>query len=513
MQNSNSMQVRCAQCTQPVEVQVRTIVDVQSDPQGKSLLLSNRLNSAECPNCGYANVINAPLLYHDASKELLIAYVPMEVGVRQGQNEEKIVGDMMNQLTATLDAKNFKSYMFNPKRALTMQGVVDQVLEADGITKEMVEAQRQRVTMVQDMVRMEPDALHAYIVENDANITDELFQIMSVMAQNAMQQGQRPVLERLSAVQDALLEHSTAGKRFAEQQATIESVIDDLRELGGAPTSEQLADLVVEYADSDEKIQAFVGLIGSQLDDEFFAYLSAHIESANAADREKLSAIQSTITDYQAEVEAEVTAAYQALDAFIEELLEADDLEGALSENYDAISSDFVNVLTMKLQQAEEAGDEARLEKLAEIYGRVYPIIQAQFLQTLINSDNPQALIRANIQLIDQNFMNLLAMNANEAQKRGNQAVVERFTRINNIIVPILQESMPPEARFINDLLGAESDEAMKSMIDQSAAKYGEGLMEIVDAFEQIFQQQGNPPAGMLDRLNRIRTELTNTLN
>ena len=59
----------------------------------------------------------------------------------------------MNQLPKD----NFKAYMFNPKRSLTMQGLIDQVLEADGITQEMLEEQRQRVQLVQQFIEADDE--------------------------------------------------------------------------------------------------------------------------------------------------------------------------------------------------------------------------------------------------------------------------------------------------------------------------------------------------------------------
>lgn len=507
MQPNNTMTTRCAQCGQPVEAQVRTVVDAQRDPEGKSLLLSNRLNAAQCPSCGNVTQVGAPLLYHDASKELLIAFVPMEVGVQQGQNEEKIVGDLMNQLTSDLDASNFKSYMFNPKRALTLQGVIDQVLEADGITKEMVEAQRKRVSMVQDMVRMTDDeTLREFVKNNDDEITEDLFQIMSVMAQSAMAEGQRQVVERLSAIQEVLLEQSTVGKRLIGQQQTIESVVNDLRELGMQPDAEAMANLAASYAGDDDKVQAFVGLVGSSLEEDFFEHLSSHVEAASGDDRAALQDLTERIREYQQEVEADMAQTVQQIDSFIDTLLETDDIEQELQQNMDLISTDFISVLALKMQQAEAAQDEARMHKLTEIYARVLPVIQTQFLQLLVNTPDPEPVIRANIQLLDSNFMRLLALNAQEAQRQGNQAALQRFQELNQIVVPILQEGMPPEVRFINELLSINDDAALNARIQAEAQTFDENLVDVIDEISASLTQQDQQD--LLARLQRVRQAL-----
>ncbi|MFN8450295.1 MAG: hypothetical protein U0521_17340 [Anaerolineae bacterium] len=44
-----------------------------------------------------------------------------------------------------LPQQSMKGYLFQPRRALTMQGLIEQVLQADGVTPEMIGEQRARV--------------------------------------------------------------------------------------------------------------------------------------------------------------------------------------------------------------------------------------------------------------------------------------------------------------------------------------------------------------------------------
>ena len=135
--------LQCSNCGTPNPTTLRRIIDVQKDPQGKIALLNGQINQFQCQNCGQVNSVSSPLLYHDASKEMLIAFVPMDVAMRQGSNEEQMVGQLMNDLTASIPKEEFRSYMFNPKRALTMKGLIEQVLEADGVTPEMMAEQQE----------------------------------------------------------------------------------------------------------------------------------------------------------------------------------------------------------------------------------------------------------------------------------------------------------------------------------------------------------------------------------
>src|SRR5690606_10637263 len=119
-------------------------------------LLSGRTNTVLCPSCGVTSTVAAPLLYHDSAKELLISFVPMELGLPKEQ-QEKVMGDLMRQLTAQIPKDSFKGYLFQPRQALTMQGLVEQILQADGVTPEMMEQQRARVRLVETLLQASPD--------------------------------------------------------------------------------------------------------------------------------------------------------------------------------------------------------------------------------------------------------------------------------------------------------------------------------------------------------------------
>ena len=109
--------LQCSNCGTPNAVVMRRVVDVQRDPQGKNALLSGQINQFQCQNCGMVNSVSSPLLYHDATKEMLIAFVPMDVAMKQGTNEEQMVGQLMNELTATIPKEELPlEFMMNALR-------------------------------------------------------------------------------------------------------------------------------------------------------------------------------------------------------------------------------------------------------------------------------------------------------------------------------------------------------------------------------------------------------------
>jgi hypothetical protein len=451
--NPSQSTLQCSNCGTPNPVALRRVINAQSDPQGKAMLLSGSINQFRCQACGTLNTVSSPILYHDASKELLIAFVPMDVAMRQGLSEDKMVGDLMNELTRAIPKEQFRAYMFNPKRALTMKGLIEQILEADGITKEMLEEQQKRVMLVQKFLEAPSEEdLIKMIQENDAEINMTTFQTLSLMAQRLVQQGQQQVVAHLAAIQQVLLENSSFGKELQSRQEAqedkIREVAADIEALGEDPNREDFLNLVLKYIDEEDKLNALVGLVRPAFDYEFFNMLTTHIGKAPAAEREKLEALRDALTE-----------------------------------------------LTQAIDQQSRA------------------IVQqkAQFLQILLASAEYQALLAENADQIDDNFMGILTANIQEAERRKEIQVAAKLKQIYQAAVAILQSQMSPELQFLNQLLSAPDEATMQSLVKEHAGNFDGELMETLDAVEQMFAQQGQQAASQ--RLGQIRAALQAALS
>ncbi|MEL6404565.1 MAG: CpXC domain-containing protein [Chloroflexota bacterium] len=448
--------LQCSNCGTPNQVTLRSIIDVQNDPQGKVALLNGQINQFQCQQCGTVNSVSTPLLYHDASKEMLIAFVPMDVAMRQGTNrdsEEKIVGQMMNELTSSMPKEEFRSYMFNPSRALTMKGLIEQVLEADGVTPDMMEAQQARVDLVQKFLEAQTEEdLIALVKENDDAIDIQLFQTLSIMAQRLMQSGQQQAVGHLAAIQQVLIEESSVGQQLDAEQAARDDIIEDvaaeIEALGQGATRTDFLDLAIKYADNDDKIQALVGMARPAFDEQLLSEFGERISKAPADEREKLEAVRDSIIELSAQIDQQSQ---------------------------------------MLVQQ------------------------KAQFLQVLLNSPDYESILRDNIAAVDDTFMAVLSANIQQAEQRADVQVAARLKAIYNTAVSLLQSQMSPELRFVNELLTAETDEAMQTIIDEKADQFDASMMEVLDAVENMLAQQGQ--GGAIQRLGKVRTALEGALN
>ncbi len=447
MQNRpNQTTIRCSNCGQPYQAVVRNYIDVAEDAQGKALLLAGQLNTSQCPQCGAVNTMSVPVLYHDAEKELLISLVPMELNMNKDQ-QERVVGDLMK----VLPKENFKGYMFNPTRALTMQGLLDIVLQADGITPEMMEEQRQRVQLIQQMSESDDATLMTLITENDAQIDVQFLQTMSVMAQRFAQSGRPDIAEQIIHTQQMILQHSTVGKEMeqqqAEQEAVIEEVAREVEALGEEAERDDFFKLALSYADDESRIQALVGLLRPLFDAQFFQDFTVYIGQQPAEEREKLEALR-----------------------------------------------DRMILLTQLIDQQQQSQMQSAV----------------QLLQGLVNVPPEQLdeAIMQSLPMIDDTFMAILSSNLQEAQKRQDVNMSAKLRQVYDRIVALLQQNMQPELVFLNELLSTETFEQASAMLAEQGKEYGPALLNAMNAIsEMLHAQQGQADPRLLSRLEELRKE------
>src|SRR3954471_21040795 len=100
-------QISCPNCGRPFSAVVEQIIDAGRDPQAKARLLAGRTNVVTCPNCGYQSMLTTPLIYHDPLKQLLIVYIPMELGLPKAE-QDRLIGSLTNAVTNSLPAEQRK---------------------------------------------------------------------------------------------------------------------------------------------------------------------------------------------------------------------------------------------------------------------------------------------------------------------------------------------------------------------------------------------------------------------
>jgi hypothetical protein len=433
--------VSCPNCRQPVPATLEQVFDLNLDPSAKQRFMSGRFNLIQCPNCGYQGQYPTPLLYHDPDKETLLTFVPMELGL-PADEQEKLVGRLMNDVIKNLPQEKRKGYLLRPKQAFTLQGMLEAVLEGEGITKEMLEAQRGKVKVLQDLLAAPEANWPDMIKQNDLLIDATLFQLLSASAEATANGGNQAGAQKMMALQNALVQHSSFGGKLRARQQTLEAVGRELQALGKGLNADKLLELVTSKASSDDedRLAAYVSYARPGMDYAFFEALTRRIDRANEADKPRLTQVRDRLLALTAEADKATQAQMAEATETLRALLDAPDLHQAIHENLPRIDDTFLAVLNVNIEAAEKA-------------------------------------------------------------KRPDMA--QRLTQISDAIAAVMQESAPPELRLVNELLQMESDEAAEAALHEHSAEVTQELLDAMTYVGDTLRQQGQ--TALAERVDKLQ--------
>ncbi|MBC8077778.1 MAG: CpXC domain-containing protein, partial [Chloroflexales bacterium] len=199
------VQITCPNCRTSFRTGIYSLVDAGEQPELKQALLAGQLNLAICPNCGVASALGAPLVYHDAAKQLCFVYFPQELRARP-EEQERFVGDVTNFLIKSLPADAPRGYLLKPRRFISQASLIEAIFESDGISKEMLDAQRQRVALIAEFAQaMEDEPELARLAEQHRAALDyEFFATLTAFADANAQQGRMDGATMLAQLRDRL---------------------------------------------------------------------------------------------------------------------------------------------------------------------------------------------------------------------------------------------------------------------------------------------------------------------
>lgn len=430
-------QIACPRCKQLISANVEQLFDVTADPPAKQRLLSGQSNFAQCPHCGYQGRLATPVVYHDNEKELLLTFFPPELMLPVNE-QERIIGPLIKQVTDRLPAEKRKAYLLSPQANLTYESFLQTILGKDGITPEMLKEQQERVQFLERLMQVTSKDVRSELIKQNEKIIDEqFFHLFSRIAQNAMQSGQEPIARALIEIQTQLLEETAYGRQLKESVGELEAVQSLLQEAGQSLTREKLLEFVME-SKTDARIRAYVTLARAGMDYAFFQALSEKIDQSNDAEQARLKNIREKLLQYTSEVDKHSEARFKHAQEFLNKLLEQDDIEKATRENLEGFTQDSVDLAQQMLQQASEKNDYTLMGKLQKM------------LQVLQAASTPPEMM-----LIEQ-LLQLPNESAIESTLKENESLVTQqlLDYMGGLITQMDSQPDNPEAKAMSEKLG-----------------------------------------------------------
>lgn len=377
-------QVQCPNCRQPVVADVEQLFDVGVNPEAKQQLLSGNVNVVRCPHCGYQGNLATPIIYHDPSKELLLTYFPPELNVPIMEQERR-TAPLLNRVVNSLKQEQRKGYLLKPQQMFTLQSLIEKVLEGEGITKEMLDAQKKRIELLQRLLAASEAALPDLIKNEAAAFDGEFFTLLSRMLEGGMAARDEASVAKLGQIQEALLEHTELGKQIKQQADEIEAARKSLEDIGKELTREKLLELLVAAAGNDVRVNALASMARPGLDYVFFQTLSDRIDKAEGDEKEKLNKLRGDLLEITKQIDEQLQARLTAAQRNLETLLQAENPQELLQQNPAVLDDFFIQVLNQSVADAEAKKDTARRQKIESLMQLIQQLISPGYNPRLLN--------------------------------------------------------------------------------------------------------------------------------
>ncbi len=435
--------VPCPKCRQPITLDLTRLFDTNTDPEAKQKLLSGSANYFQCQFCGAQGVYPTPIVYHDPEKELLLTFFPPDLNTPVNE-QERVIGPMIKKAMDDLPPEKRKSYLFRPQTMLTQQRLFETILAADGITPEMIKSQQEKLQLLQQLIGASAEGLPEMIHQNDERIDDEVFMLLSRLAQASAAAGDRQSLVALDALQKALIEHSTYGKAAALEAAETQEAVHDVQELSKQGiTRENLLDLLIKNGESEIRLTTIASMARGGLDYTFFQLLSDKIELSSGDEKTRLESLRERLLTITQAVDEAMKAQLEDARQLVNDLLAAEDVEKATHEALPRFSQAVAEVINQEAQAAQAAKDEAKLQKLSQIVAVIQAADSSNAYLGIIdallqeeNAENRVKMLEESSDLINDEFMQLLGGLLGQIEQQGDQPeILERLKELNREVL------------------------------------------------------------------------------
>lgn len=435
--------VTCPNCQNQFTANIHNVIDVSQDPDLKNKLLSGQLNTVTCPQCGMTNEIGVPLVYHDPDNELLLTYVPNELNM-QMEEEEKLIGQLTNQVMEATPAEQRKRYMLEPVRVMTLQSLAEKILEADGISRDDIQRQNEIIQLLLRMAQVadNEEALKALYEEHEDSVDYQFLMMLAGTVEASRERGDEQLATKLQTVQQKLIEWADVAPASVpqfDQDAGYDELIETLRET------------------EDERLVAVVAANRSLLDYAFFMHLTEKIETAtDEAEQKELEQLRARLNEITDTMDKEARQAMEQATQQLQKILQSDDVEAAVHERMGDLNDAFLAVLTANIEAAEKHGRTEVVERLEEIYAIVIEEAEKNLrpelrtVNELIRTDSRETregILREALTTYNPaGFIEMLEMLTSDIESQGvNPGLLERLNEITQ------------QAREVQGKLQAES--------------------------------------------------------
>lgn len=436
-------QLTCPACQTPFVGEIHQIVDVGLQPEMKQLLLTGALNVVQCPACGTPTRVATPLLYHDPANEQFMVYVPMEMGVSHNE-QERIIGQLIRRAMDQLPAEQRRGYMFQPQTMLSMQSLVEKVLETEGVTPEMMARQRAQGELLGTLLESDRESVDRLIAERAEEFDEQFFLMLNVLTESAEQSGQEDDYLKLVNLRAKLYKHTKYGQQLEAQQRALHSLNREAKKSGGVSP-----DLLLKHVLANRDDMAIVEMLAeaamSAFNYDFFVLLTERIEKREKSgiDAGELIVLREHLLALQQEFDQRSRQIVERASRTLQEILAAEDIRQAVQDNLARIDDSFMYVLSTSISQAEQRGDTEQADVLTAVYEIIREQLDSQLpkevqllneVMSLRDEDQRRQFLEDTPDALTPAFLELVEAVAGQAADSGRSELGEQLQLLKAMI-------------------------------------------------------------------------------
>jgi len=160
----------------------------------------------------------------------------------------------------------------------------------------------------------------------------------------------------------------------------------------------------------------------------------------------------------------------------------------------------FFQELTQRIEQAALEEAEALrqlrtelLEMVEQLDKEAQAVQQAkvELLEKALHSPDPAQTLRERKEEVDLVFMTIVGAALRHAQESGETEKVEQLLALNETVLSILQEGIPPQLRLVNELLTAEYPQETLKLLQERREAWNAEILEILSTLATNLESQG----------------------
>ncbi len=438
--------IKCPHCSKPTAVHIEQIFDYNVNPSALNVLFDDTINAIHCNNCGFYGKIAVPIVYHDPDKELLLTFVPSELGLPR-DDQEKIIGNLIKVIIESLPSEKRKGYLLNPQSFFTYESLIEKLNQTYNIITENNEENKQKLDIIRRVIEAESfEQLDEIIKEENDHIDEQFFIQLSQLIDNISDNdSSQEAVQFLENKYQRLFSNTETGKRLLQGLQEINEVRKLLEEAGEYITREILLSIVLALSDSDNKIKYLVSNTRPLMDYTFFQLLTERIAEAKSSEQKKLIELRSKLLSETEKIDKEIeTLRIQAKEHF-DKMIQSPDIESVVIENLPLINNFFIERVSYELNEAIQKGDQKKEEKIKKMQAIINKLVvpsKAQLFMGLINQPDEKTVkdyITNNHIIVDNKFINDLETIKNSIAENTSKEMIEHINMVINAAKSMVQ--------------------------------------------------------------------------